>query len=71
MLEAGSVSYGKATSYLPVVELLKSYGGIESGDDARRIREKLTGKLLTLDPALHAALPALLALLDVAVDDAA
>src|SRR5439155_17730521 len=38
---------------------------------ARRIREKLTGKLLTLDPALQAALPALLALLDVPLDDAA
>src|SRR5581483_7662447 len=71
VLESGSVSYGKATSYLPVIDLLKSYSGIESRDDSRRMREKLTGKLLTLDPALQPTLPALLALLDVPVDDPA
>ena len=58
VLESGSVSYGKATSYLPVIDLLKSYCGIESRDDPRRMREKLTGKLLTLDPALQPTLPA-------------
>src|SRR5262249_26287178 len=62
VLESGSVSYGKATSYLPVIDLLKTYCGIENRDDARRIREKLTGKLLTLDPALQPMLPPLLAL---------
>ena len=42
MLESGSVSYGKATSYLPVIDLLKSYCRIEARDDARRpIREKV------------------------------
>jgi predicted ATPase len=71
VLESGSVSYGKATSYLPVIELLKTYCGIEDRDDARRIREKLTGKLLTLDPTLQPSLPALLALLDVPVDEPA
>src|SRR4051812_33888964 len=70
VLESGSVSYGKATSYLPVIDLLKSYCGIEDRDDPRRIREKLTGKLLTLDPALQPTLAAFLALLDVPVDDA-
>src|SRR5437588_5548896 len=69
VLESRSVSYGKATSYLPVIDLLKSYCGIEDRDDARRMREKLTGKLLTLDPALQSTLPALLALLDVPADD--
>jgi class 3 adenylate cyclase/tetratricopeptide (TPR) repeat protein len=69
-LESGSVSYGKATSYLPAIDLLKSYCGIEDRDDARRMREKLTGKVLTLDPGLQPALPALLALLDVLVEDA-
>jgi class 3 adenylate cyclase/tetratricopeptide (TPR) repeat protein len=71
VLESGSVSYGKATSYLPVIDLLKSYCGIEDRDDPRRIREKLTGKLLTLDAALQPTSPALLALLDVPVEDAA
>ena len=63
---AGSVSYGKATPYLPVIDLLKAYFQIEDRDDPRTIREKVTGKLLALDRALEPALPALLALLDVA-----
>ena len=49
ILEAGSVSYGKATPYLPVIDLLKTYFEIEARDNSRKIREKLTGKLLTLD----------------------
>src|SRR5262245_45851702 len=69
-LECASVSYGKATSYLPVIELLKSYFKIQDHDDLRDIREKVTGKLLTLDEALKPTLPALLALLDVPVDNA-
>ena len=70
-LESASVSYGKATSYLPVIDLLKGYFKIQDRDDLREIREKVTGKLLTLDRALQPTLPALLALLDVPVDDAA
>lgn len=60
MLESTSVSYGKATSYLPIIELLRSYFQIDVGDDARKIREKATGKLLSLDRALEPFLPALL-----------
>jgi class 3 adenylate cyclase/tetratricopeptide (TPR) repeat protein len=69
ILESGSVSYGKATSYLPVIDLLKAYCQIESRDDPRKIREKMTGKLLTLDRALEPTLPAFLSLLDVPVED--
>jgi len=69
VIEAASVSYGKAMTYLPVSELLRSYFQIEPRDDTRKIREKVTGKLLSLDRALEAALPALLALLDVPVGD--
>jgi len=69
VLESASVSYGKATSYLPVIDLLKGYFKIQDRDDLREIREKVTGKLLTLDESLKPTLPALLALLDVPVDD--
>jgi class 3 adenylate cyclase/tetratricopeptide (TPR) repeat protein len=69
ILESSSASYGKATPYLPIVDLIKTYCQIEAHDDGRKIREKLTGKLLALDRALEPTLPALLALLDVAVDD--
>jgi predicted ATPase len=70
LLESRSTSYGKATPYLPVIDLLKAYLQIEERDDGRRIREKLTGRLLTLDPALGPTLPAFLALLAVPGEDA-
>src|SRR5690349_4938525 len=70
VLEAGSVSYGKATSYLPVIDLLKGYFKIHDRETHREIRERVTGKVLTLDRSLESILPALLALLDVPVDDA-
>jgi class 3 adenylate cyclase/tetratricopeptide (TPR) repeat protein len=71
ILESASVSYGKATSYLPVIDLLKGYFKILDRDDLRTIREKVTGKLFALDEALKPLLPALLALLEVPVDGAA
>ena len=70
MIEAASVSYGKATAYLPVIQLLRTYFLIEPRDDSRRIREKVTGRLLSLDPALEPSLSPLLSLLDVPVEDA-
>ena len=69
VLEASSVSYGKATSYLPVTDLLKAYFRIGDRDMPRDIAEKMTGKLLTLDRALEPTLPALLGLLDVPGED--
>jgi tetratricopeptide (TPR) repeat protein len=69
IIESGSVSYGKATPYLPVIDLLKAYFKIHDRDTQRNVREKVTGKLLTLDKALEPALPALLSLLDVVAED--
>lgn len=70
MLETASVSYGKATTYFPILELLRSYFGIEPRDGDRQAREKVTGKLLSLDRALEPMLPVFLSLLDTPVDDA-
>jgi tetratricopeptide (TPR) repeat protein len=64
VLESASVSYGKATPYFPVIDLLKRYVHIEDGDEPRTVRAKVTGHLLTLDEALQDTIPALLALLD-------
>jgi len=69
LLEGSSVSYGKATAFLPLIDLLRTYFQIEERDDARKIREKVTGKLLSLDRMLEPSLPALLWLLDVPVND--
>jgi class 3 adenylate cyclase len=68
-LTSSSVSYGKATPYLPVLDLLTGYCGIDSRDDLRRRREKVVGKVLGLDEALRPTLPAILALLEVPVDE--
>src|SRR5437870_7339531 len=70
IVQSASVSYGRATAYLPVIELLRGYFELERRDDPRKIREKVTGKVLTLAPALAPVVPALLALLDVPVDEA-
>ena len=43
VLESASVSYGKATPYFPVLDLLRRYCHLEDGDDARTIRAKVTG----------------------------
>src|SRR5215470_200161 len=69
VLESASVSYGKATPYFPVLDLLKRYSHIDDHDDTRTIRAKLTGQILTLDAALQDVIPALLALLDALPDD--
>src|SRR5262245_27356905 len=69
VLESGSVSYGRTTPYLLVIELLKTYFNIGDRDDQRQVREKITGKLITLDRTLERSLPAFLALFEVGVDD--
>jgi class 3 adenylate cyclase/tetratricopeptide (TPR) repeat protein len=69
VLEASAVSHGKSISYLPVIDLLKGYCKLEDRDDHRALREKITGKLFTLDESLKPLLPAFFGLLDVPVDD--
>src|SRR5262249_33891548 len=64
VLENASVSYGKATPYFPVIDLLRRYCHVEEHNDTRTIRAKVTGQILTLDPALPDTLAALLSLLD-------
>jgi class 3 adenylate cyclase/DNA-binding winged helix-turn-helix (wHTH) protein len=63
VLEASSVSYGKASAYLPVIDLLNSYFRIAPEDDTRTRREKVSGKVLTLERKLEDALPCLFGLL--------
>jgi len=70
VMQARSVSYGRSTPYLPVIDLLKGYFQVEDRDDPRQIREKVTGKLLALDREMEGVLHAVLGLLDVPVEDA-
>ena len=65
VLETFSVSHGKASAYLPVIDLLHGYFKISSEDDARARREKIGGKVLMLDRAQEDTLPYLFALLGI------
>jgi class 3 adenylate cyclase/tetratricopeptide (TPR) repeat protein len=69
VLEAFSVSHGKASAYLPVVELLYGYFGIDANDDGRKRREKVNGRIVTLDPALEDTRSYLFALLGLVEGD--
>jgi class 3 adenylate cyclase/tetratricopeptide (TPR) repeat protein len=63
LLEAYSVSHGKASAYLPLLELLHSYFEILPFDDQRKRRERVAGKILVLDRALEEELPYLYSLI--------
>src|SRR5229473_2357476 len=63
VLEAYSVSHGKASAYLPVLELLYRYFGIEDADDKAARRDKIEARLSALDPALSDTLPLLYTLM--------
>ena len=63
VLESTSASYGRATPYLPVIELLRNYFQVGIGDNTRTINEKVTGRMLTLDTSLQAAVAPVLDLL--------
>jgi len=64
LLEAYSVSHGKASAWLPVLELLRGYFGLQDEDNAITRREKVNAALAALDPTLSDALPYLLGLLE-------
>jgi tetratricopeptide (TPR) repeat protein len=65
VLEAFSVSHGKASAYLPLIDLLRNYFEITADDDERKRREKITGKVLALDRTLEETLVYLFLLLGV------
>ncbi|MBV8361465.1 MAG: AAA family ATPase, partial [Deltaproteobacteria bacterium] len=69
VLEAYSVSYGKASTYLPVIDLLRNYFDIAAGDDERKRREKVTGRVVALDRNLEDTLPYLFSLLGIVEGD--
>jgi class 3 adenylate cyclase/tetratricopeptide (TPR) repeat protein len=70
ILEGGSVSYDKTTSYLPLVDLLRRYFQIQDRDTEQQIRERVGRKLLALgDEKLLAQLPLLTGALGISVSD--
>jgi len=69
VLETFSVSHGKASAYLPVLDLLHGYFKIAGEDDQRTRREKVTGRVIALDRNLEDTLPYLFSLLGIVEGD--
>src|SRR5262249_53597681 len=69
VLEALSLSHGKASAYLPVIDLLRNYFEISVDDDERKRREKVAGKITVLDRSLEDTLPYLFSLLAIVEGD--
>jgi class 3 adenylate cyclase len=69
VLETFSSSYGKASPYLPVIDLLRNYFDISSTDDERKRRDKVTGRVIALDRHLEDTLPYLFNLLGIVAGD--
>jgi class 3 adenylate cyclase/tetratricopeptide (TPR) repeat protein len=69
VLEAVSFSYGRASAYLAVIDLLRNYFRIASEDDERTRREKVTGRVIALDRSLEDTLPYLFSLLAIVEGD--
>jgi class 3 adenylate cyclase/tetratricopeptide (TPR) repeat protein len=70
ILEGGSVAYDKATSFLPLVDLLSRYFQIQDRDTEQQVRERIGKKLLALgDEKLLAQLPLLTGALGVPTTD--
>src|SRR2546425_1100772 len=69
VLEARPVSYGKAMTFLPVIDMLKAYFELEDRDEAAAARTKVAGKLTALDPTLERQIVPMLAVLQLPVDD--
>src|SRR5215475_1130250 len=69
VLEALSISHGKASAHLPVIDLLRNYFEIAVTDDERKRREKVAGQITVLDRSLEDTLPYLLSLLGIVDGD--
>ena len=69
VLETFSVSHGKASAYLPVIDLLHTYFRIAGEDDQRARREKVAGRIAILDRSLEDTLPYLFSLLGIVDGD--
>ena len=69
VLEGASVSYGKATPYLPLVEMLRRYFQIADGEASENIRDKVVMRMVELDSKLKDAISPILSLLGALPDE--
>jgi class 3 adenylate cyclase/tetratricopeptide (TPR) repeat protein len=55
--EAHGVAHGKGIPWLPILESLRGYFGIEERDTPRAARDKIAGRMVLLDETLAEGLP--------------
>src|SRR5262249_30939877 len=66
--EAASVSYGKATPYFPLIEMLRRYFQIGDGEGSDHTCDQVAIHILELDAMLKDAIPPILSLLAALAD---
>ena len=69
VLEGASVSYGKATPYFPLIEMLRRYFQIADGEGSESIQDRVMTHILELDKVLKDAIPPILSLLGALPDE--
>ena len=69
VLEGASVSYGKATPYFPLIEMLRRYFQVADRDESENIQEEVVTHVLGLDNMLKDTIPPILSLLDALPDE--
>jgi len=57
VFEAQAQAHGREIPFMPVLQMLRAYFGIDDRDPERLAREKIAGRALLLDPALADSLP--------------
>jgi len=65
VLEALSISHGRSSAYLPIVELLHTYFGTGREESPSLRREKVAARIAEIDPVLQGDLSYLCALLEI------
>jgi DNA-binding NtrC family response regulator/predicted ATPase len=69
ILGCGGVSYGTATPFLPIADLLRRYFQIEDADAPSRVAHRVRETIVARHPELESDVAALTSLLDGPVDD--
>ncbi len=59
VFECQAQAHGQSIPFMPVLQMLRSYFGIASGEPERIVREKIAGRTLLLDPDFAEDLPLL------------
>jgi class 3 adenylate cyclase/tetratricopeptide (TPR) repeat protein len=67
--EGQCLHFGNAMTYLPVLDILRSYFKIKEGDQESLIKKYMAEKILQLDEKLHGILPSFHELLSLKVED--